>query len=253
MRIFLIIKTSHVWPPDMSYMRQTNISEAISSSFTMTFLWINPDHLNFKARQHWSQLTRWDHFLNLKKNNKFSKKTYQSAGFASDRRRVDSTSFAPLRQPRVSHQHIETVWAAGRSTLHSGTSWLKGKSTKYSLNSMENFQFFFWKINDINAYTVSHRECGQFRPYVRDNYENFKIISTPTGSWIRSRRRRDQIQLPVGVEILIFHEHRDGTVHTRVAAEQLLCCSARLGSKFTSKVVLGSARFEIVLEKCSRT
>ena len=50
---------------------------------------------------------------------------------------------------------------------------------------------------------VSHRECGQFRPYVHENFENFKIISIPTGSWIRSRRRRDRIQLPVGVEIIL--------------------------------------------------
>ena len=41
------------------------------------------------------------------------------------------------------------------------------------------------------------------RPYVHENFEKFKIISTPTGSWIRSRRRRDRIQLPVGVEIIL--------------------------------------------------
>ena len=33
------------------------------------------------------------------------------------------------------------------------------------------------------TYTVSHRECGQFRPYIHENFEKFKIISTPTGSW----------------------------------------------------------------------
>ena len=26
-------------------------------------------------------------------------------------------------------------------------------------------------------------ECGQFRPYVYENFEKFKMISTPTGSW----------------------------------------------------------------------
>ena len=54
----------------------------------------------------------------------------------------------------------------------------------------------------LYMYTVSHRECGQFRPCVHENFEKFKMISTPTGSWIRSRRRRDRIQLPVGVEII---------------------------------------------------
>ena len=51
-------------------------------------------------------------------------------------------------------------------------------------------------------YTLSHRECGQFRPCLHENFEKFEMISTPTGSWIRSRRRRDRIQLPVGVEII---------------------------------------------------
>ena len=48
----------------------------------------------------------------------------------------------------------------------------------------------------------SHRECGQFRPCLHENFEKFEMISTPTGSWIRSRLRRDRIQLPVGVEII---------------------------------------------------
>ena len=39
-------------------------------------------------------------------------------------------------------------------------------------------------------YTLSHRECGQLCPYVHENFEKFKIISTPTGSWIRSRQAR---------------------------------------------------------------
>ena len=46
---------------------------------------------------------------------------------------------------------------------------------------------------------MSNRECGQFRPYVHENFEKFKIISTPTGSWLSPRR--DRIQLHVGVEI----------------------------------------------------
>ena len=52
-------------------------------------------------------------------------------------------------------------------------------------------------------YSVSHRECGQFRPYVHENFEKFKITATPTGSWIRSRLWCDRIQLPVGVEIIL--------------------------------------------------
>ena len=55
--------------------------------------------------------------------------------------------------------------------------------------------------NNLWSCTLSHRECGQFCPYVHENFEKFKIISTPTGSWIRSRQAR--IQLPVGVEIIL--------------------------------------------------
>ena len=50
------------------------------------------------------------------------------------------------------------------------------------------------------VYTLSHRECGQFRPCLHENFEKFEMISTPTGSWIRSRLRRDRIQLPVEVD-----------------------------------------------------
>ena len=38
-------------------------------------------------------------------------------------------------------------------------------------------------------HTPSHRECGQFRRYVHENFEKFKIISTPTGGWIPRRDR----------------------------------------------------------------
>ena len=34
------------------------------------------------------------------------------------------------------------------------------------------------------GHTLSRRECGQFRPYVHENFEKFKMISIPTGSWI---------------------------------------------------------------------
>ena len=50
---------------------------------------------------------------------------------------------------------------------------------------------------------MSHQEFGQLRSYVHENFEKFKIILTPTGSWIRSRLRRDRIQLPVGVKIIL--------------------------------------------------
>ena len=64
--------------------------------------------------------------------------------------------------------------------------------------------------------TLSHRECGHLR---HENFEKFEMISTSTGSWIRSRRRRDRIQLPIRrrnhlVFFQNFHEHRDGTVRT---------------------------------------
>ena len=52
-------------------------------------------------------------------------------------------------------------------------------------------------------YTVSLRECGQFRPCLHENFEKFEMISIPTGSWWSWwGRRRDRFQLPVGVEII---------------------------------------------------
>ena len=49
-------------------------------------------------------------------------------------------------------------------------------------------------------YTWTHRNDGQSCHFRHENFEKFEMFSTPTGSWIRSRRRRDRIQLPVGVE-----------------------------------------------------
>ena len=49
-------------------------------------------------------------------------------------------------------------------------------------------------------YTWTHRNGGQSRHFRHENFEKFDMFSTPTGSWIRSRLRRDRIQLPVGVE-----------------------------------------------------
>ena len=49
-------------------------------------------------------------------------------------------------------------------------------------------------------YRQSHSTISRFVRY--ENFEKFEIILTPMGSWIRSRLRRDQIQLPIGVEII---------------------------------------------------
>ena len=63
---------------------------------------------------------------------------------------------------------------------------------------------------------MSHRERGQFRRYVHENFKKFKLITTPMGSWWASSAIVSQ--LPVGAEIILnfskFHEHRDRTVHT---------------------------------------
>ena len=53
----------------------------------------------------------------------------------------------------------------------------------------------------LQPYARSHRECGQFLPCIHDNFEKFEMISTPPGSWWDQRRNR--IQLPVGVEIIL--------------------------------------------------
>ena len=70
---------------------------------------------------------------------------------------------------------------------------------KINENSLQKSPHFLDTTGSL--YTLSHRECGQFHPYVHENFEKFKIISIPTGSWIRSRRRPHQ--LPVGVEIIL--------------------------------------------------
>ena len=38
----------------------------------------------------------------------------------------------------------------------------------------------FPEIFEWPKYTVSQQKCGQLRPYVHENFEKFKIISTPT-------------------------------------------------------------------------
>ena len=83
-----------------------------------------------------------------------------------------------------------------------------------------------------NLYTLSHRECGQLHPRMHENFEKFKMISTPTGSWIRSRLRRDRIQLPVGVEITRifqnFHAYVGEAVRTLDGTEYKLKHSSKI-------------------------
>ena len=59
-----------------------------------------------------------------------------------------------------------------------------------------------WNDFFTRKYTWTHRNDGQSCDIRHENFEKFEMFSTPTGSWIRSRRRRrrDRIQLPVGVE-----------------------------------------------------
>ena len=82
------------------------------------------------------------------------------------------------------------------------------------------------RTSSRTVYTVSHRECGQFRHYVMKISEKFKKISTPTGSWIRSRLRRDRIQLPVGVEIFLSFSEifmNTGTELSTLSMGQFIC------------------------------
>ena len=81
--------------------------------------------------------------------------------------------------------------------------------SKVAWRSRRHFDGFRSRVNSFHLgrfvyviYTVSHRECGQFRHCLLENFEKFEMISTPTGSWIRSSRRRDRIQLPVVAEII---------------------------------------------------
>ena len=109
----------------------------------------------------------------------------------------------------------------------------------------------------VGGYTVSHRECGQFRPYVHENFEKFKIISTPTVSWIRSRLRRDQIQLTVGVEIIMNFSKSSWTHpelirgylwlhYQRYTSSWLATCRLRLhhcATKSICRVVVNRVKF----------
>ena len=66
------------------------------------------------------------------------------------------------------------------------------------------------------VYTVSQRECGQFRPYVHEDLEIFQDNSTPTGSWWASGAIESNCRSGSKLSWIFqnFHEHRDGTVHT---------------------------------------
>ena len=68
------------------------------------------------------------------------------------------------------------------------------------LANIDNMTFveyrYTWQKKDYRStYIVSYRECGQFRPYVHENFEKFEMISTSTGSWIRLRLRHDRMRL----------------------------------------------------------
>ena len=93
----------------------------------------------------------------------------------------------------------------------------------YSPSGSDFSKFFRDSHGDIRVYTVSHGECGHFRPCIHEMFEKFEMISTPTGSWIRSCRRPHQ--LPVGVEIISnfskFHELEGRTVHTLDGTEYI--------------------------------
>ena len=76
---------------------------------------------------------------------------------------------------------------------------------------MSSFNFDFVMLPSFAASTFysyeyclkpSH-QCQQHRRRWNENFENSTMIPPPTGSWIRSRRRRDRIQLPFSVEIIV--------------------------------------------------
>ena len=85
------------------------------------------------------------------------------------------------------------------------------------LSTLDGFKC--WNLKDNFTYTLSHRECGQFRPYDHENFEkiqdNFDLDGqldsiAPFGvieSNCPSRSKLSWI-------FQIFHDHRDGTVHT---------------------------------------
>ena len=71
---------------------------------------------------------------------------------------------------------------------------------------MANAGRFIVFFSFVCFYTLSHRECGHPRHLCHATFADCEMISTTTGSWIRSHRlrlRRDRIQLPVVVEIIL--------------------------------------------------
>ena len=80
-------------------------------------------------------------------------------------------------------------------------------------------------LNFETIYTVPHRVCGQFRPYVHENFEKFERISNPT-----ARHRRNPFEF-----FKIFHEHRDETVHTLDGTQYRPLLVAGTRSRFAAR------------------
>ena len=94
----------------------------------------------------------------------------------------------------------------------------------------------------MGVYTLSYRECGHPRHFCHATLADFEMISTTTGSWIRSRLRRDRIQLPVVAEIISslqkLHDKGDEGVHTLdgidVYLQRLQTADVTLGDRIQS-------------------
>ena len=110
-------------------------------------------------------------------------RTCARPGYAVQHRHVDST---PPTRPAVDRRDIRRRSTRPRLTHRRHRPPSTTQTAMY-----------------LGCYIKRKENNTQFRPYVHENFEKFKIISTPTGSWIRSRQRRDRIQLPVGVEIIL--------------------------------------------------
>ena len=74
------------------------------------------------------------------------------------------------------------------------------------LKIWQSFQKFFKPLKIfkiwifIRNYNWTHWNDGQCGLFWHENFGKFEMFSTSTGSWIRSRRKRDRFQLPVEVE-----------------------------------------------------
>ena len=84
----------------------------------------------------------------------------------------------------------------------------------HRLMASERGDVFFW----ATLYNLYHRECGQFRPNVHENFEKFEIISTRWAVGFDRAGGAIESNCPSGSKLSRifqnFHEHWDGTVHT---------------------------------------